>query len=262
MGCPAYASLGRCLRGPAAPLAASEDASGDVRRGAAARVRRRVGSMRIPSGRLRRLVAGFPPGVPEGTGRGSEQSVERRGGVVGPAALDSPAARRSRTPRQESWCCLSSVPPVVVGEARSGLVASDRSAAVWVAVACRRQGHDQHPPGDLGAHQPVRWRFRRVEEWVVGPDVVDVVQPEVWVFEQVCGLRADLEGGPRREDRARSGLPLCQCITNDYESSPLLSKGRHVRDPGHPTVGGWLRVACRGDAALGLAERSALPVPG
>ena len=55
---------------------------------------------------------------------------------------------------------------------------------------CRHQWNHQHPAGDFGAHQPVRWWFRRVEDRVVGPDVV---QPQVGVLEQVCGLGVDLE---------------------------------------------------------------------
>ena len=82
----------------------------------------------------------------------------------------------------------------MVSEARSGLVASDWSAASGVAVACRCQWNHQHPAGDFGAHEPVRWWFRRVEEGVVGPDVVDVVQSEMGVLEQVCGLGVDIEG--------------------------------------------------------------------
>lgn len=62
-----------------------------------------------------------------------------------------------------------------------------------IAIACRCQRNDQHPPRDLGARQPVRRRLRRLEERIIGPEVVDVVQPQVGMLEQVCGLRVDLE---------------------------------------------------------------------
>jgi hypothetical protein len=40
----------------------------------------------------------------------------------------------------------------------------------------------------------MRWRLRWVEERVIDPDVIHVLQPEVRVLEQVRGLSVDLEG--------------------------------------------------------------------
>jgi hypothetical protein len=62
------------------------------------------------------------------------------------------------------------------------------------------------PSGDLGAHQPVRRRFRRIDKRVAGPDVV---RTQVGVLEQVRGLRVDLEGLLVEKVDIEAGLPQC-----------------------------------------------------
>ena|ERR1039458_9873207 len=68
------------------------------------------------------------------------------------------------------------------------------------------------------AHQPVRWRRGRVEERVADQNVVDVIDTEVRMLEQVCGLSVDLEGVLVVEEvEVKSLLPAPEdCITNEY----------------------------------------------
>lgn len=48
-------------------------------------------------------------------------------------------------------------------------------------------------PSDLSDHEPMgRW-LRGGEERVAGPDIAHVIDTQMWVFEQVRGLRVNLE---------------------------------------------------------------------
>jgi hypothetical protein len=93
--------------------------------------------------------------------------------------------------------------------------------------------------GDLGDHQPVRWRFGWVEDRVGVPDLVDVVDAVAVVFEQVDGLSVDLERIGVVEFLELEQLTHNQkCITNGYE--PLGGSFRSSRsgdERGHD-VGG------------------------
>ena len=72
-------------------------------------------------------------------------------------------------------------------------VAADRSALARVTSGRRGQWHHQNSPGDFGDHEPVgRW-FGGVEQWLTCPDVFDVVDAQMYVFEQVADLMIDLE---------------------------------------------------------------------
>lgn len=81
-----------------------------------------------------------------------------------------------------------------MGEARRSLVAADGSASAGIAAPRRSDGYDQHDAPGLRDHEPVGWRLGRIEQRVVGPDVEDVVHPQVRMLEQVRGLGVDLEG--------------------------------------------------------------------
>jgi hypothetical protein len=74
-----------------------------------------------------------------------------------------------------------------------GLVAADWSTLRRVAAVGRRERHDTHAPRDLGDHQPVRQRDRRVEQRIGFPHFADVVDAERNVLEQVRRLVIDLE---------------------------------------------------------------------
>ena len=57
----------------------------------------------------------------------------------------------------------------------------------------RGQRDHQHPATDLGAHQPVGRRLGRMEQGVAGPDIVDVIDPQMRMPEQVHRLTINLE---------------------------------------------------------------------
>ncbi len=57
----------------------------------------------------------------------------------------------------------------------------------------------EHRATDLRHHKPVRWRFRRIEQRIGVPDVVDVIDPELRMFEEVRRLIVDLDGVVRVE---------------------------------------------------------------
>jgi hypothetical protein len=88
-----------------------------------------------------------------------------------------------------------------------------------VAGWCERD--DQDTAFDLGAHQPVRGRRCWVEKGVTGPDVVDVVDPEVGMLEQVGCLSVNLELILVAEEIGIKALRhLRHCNTNDYTICP------------------------------------------
>jgi hypothetical protein len=72
-----------------------------------------------------------------------------------------------------------------------------RSSRLGDSVGGRRsdgsQGDDEYATIDIGAHQPVCRRDRRVEKRIAGQHVMDVIDAEVGVLEQVRGLCVDLE---------------------------------------------------------------------
>ena len=59
---------------------------------------------------------------------------------------------------------------------------------MWISTLRWCQGNDQHPTVHLGAHQPRRrWRGR-IKQRIADPHLVDVLDSEMWVFEQVGDL--------------------------------------------------------------------------
>jgi hypothetical protein len=74
--------------------------------------------------------------------------------------------------------------------------------------------------------------FGRIEEWIVGPYFVDVVDAKVWMFEQVCGLSVDLEGVLVVEQVRIESLNrhLSKCITTGYRS--VVDGAAHWRTEG------------------------------
>ncbi len=51
----------------------------------------------------------------------------------------------------------------------------------------------KYRPGNIGDHEPVRWRDRWVEDRVRLPDIDDVIDAEPGMFEEMGGLVVDLE---------------------------------------------------------------------
>ncbi len=109
------------------------------------------------------------------------------------AAAGSRVERRTRTPAREPSLVQSSIPPVLVGEAPGSLVAADRTTAMPVTAARGCQRNHQDLAGDFATHQPMCRRYRRIEQWIAGPHFQNVVDPQVGMLEQMCGLRVDLE---------------------------------------------------------------------
>ena len=73
-------------------------------------------------------------------------------------------------------------------------VAADRAALGGVGGIGWNERYDEHLTSDFGHHQPVRRRYRWIEERIGLPHLVDVVDAKPRVFEQVGGLVVDLEG--------------------------------------------------------------------
>jgi hypothetical protein len=72
-------------------------------------------------------------------------------------------------------------------------VAADRATACRITRIGRSERHDEHLSCDLGDHQPVRRRDRRIEQRIRRLYVVDVIHTQRRVLEQVRGLVVDLE---------------------------------------------------------------------
>ena len=74
---------------------------------------------------------------------------------------------------------------------------------------------------NLGDHEPVgRW-LRGIEQWVAGPDVADVIQTQVGMFEEVTGLPVDFERPVIIEPidvEPLHGTVILQPLTDDYSS--------------------------------------------
>ncbi len=73
---------------------------------------------------------------------------------------------------------------------------SIRSADTYADLANQvERWDDQHATGDLGDHQPMRRRLRRIEERIRAPDVVDVIDTEAGVLDEVGGLVNSISNG-------------------------------------------------------------------
>jgi hypothetical protein len=117
-------------------------------------------------------------------------------------------------------------------------IAADGTTQSWIARRAGRQRHHQNLTRHLGHHQPVRGRLRRIEQRFTAPDLRDVVQAEVGMFEQVTQLTVDLEGPVLVEDRLRSAASGGGQITSRELLDQLMKiiPGTHdpaPRPPGH-----------------------------
>lgn len=74
-----------------------------------------------------------------------------------------------------------------------GDVAPNRAALADVPGSGRRNGHDENIACDFGTHQPMRGWIGRIKQRIGYPHVEYVVDTEVRVLEQVCGLGVYLE---------------------------------------------------------------------
>lgn len=118
-----------------------------------------------------------------------------------------------------------------------GLVAADGSATARIAVAGGSERDHQHPASGLAAHQPVRRGLGRVEQRTAAPHVINVVDPKVWMLEQVRGLRVDLERvlvveQIRIESLARHCLSVLQTNAEFTSSSSAAGIGGRRRNNG------------------------------
>ncbi len=190
---------------------------GSVRPGAVARAQRHDGSTRRPNGRPRSLDDGSPRPARGGTERESRRSTAPFVAGEGPGAPDSRAWRRNRIPRLGSSVASSAVSPVLGCQFGARLIAANGSAPAGIAISGRCQWNHQDPTGHLGAHEPVRWRNRRVEQRIAGPHVIDVVHAKVGMLEQVRSLRVDLEDVSTVEKvQVESLSHTSYCIPNNY----------------------------------------------
>lgn len=99
-------------------------------------------------------------------------------------------------------------------------VAANGTACGWVAGARRGQWHREDLAGDFGDHEPMgRW-FGGIEQGITGPYVVDVIDPQVGVFEEVTGLPVDFKRPVIIElfyiEPVHMVIVL-QALTNDYK---------------------------------------------
>jgi hypothetical protein len=74
------------------------------------------------------------------------------------------------------------------------MLRSSRSGgSAAIAAAGRGQRHHEYPAAGLRAHKPVRGGLGGIEERVAGPDIIDVVDPQIRVLEKMRRLGIDLE---------------------------------------------------------------------
>ena len=146
-----------------------------------------------------RAVVGVrrPPDQFQQLGRKADRHGSAQPGGIPPScrpvAPGSPAARRRRIPPQASSAWSSAVLPVLGGECLRSLIAADRAAPSRVPAIGWGQRHHEDAATDLGAHEPVRGRLGWVEQRAARPRIVDIIDPQVRMFEEVRDLSVDLE---------------------------------------------------------------------
>jgi len=88
---------------------------------------------------------------------------------------------------------------------------------VWISTLRWCQGNHQHPTVHLGAHQPTRRWLGRIKQRIADPDLVEVVDSEMWMLEQVSDMVIYFKGVVVIECIWVKWLShLRKCIPNDY----------------------------------------------
>jgi len=67
------------------------------------------------------------------------------------------------------------------------------------------QGNHQHPTVHLGAHQPMRRWLGRIKQRIADPDLIDVIDTEMWVLEQVAIWSSISKGSSSSSESGSNG---------------------------------------------------------
>ena len=129
-------------------------------------------------------------------------------------------------------------------------VTTDRSTFRRIAAVGWSERYDKNAPFDLGDHQPMRRRDRRVEQRIGFPNLVDVVDAERNMLEQMCSFVVDLErmvssSRSRSNSSATSRVYYIRMQSNTgFARRPEPTTPAGERDHGEeegpfPTIASW-----------------------